>query len=339
MVRWIRKGTTPDEDTKKRNRNVCFTVFTLPRDFYTHWQTCDLPEDVRYLVYQLERCPESGREHIQAYVEFTAALRWTTIKQLFDRRSMHIEPRRGTAKQASDYCKKPETRVEGYDFVERGELSNAGRRTDLEAVAERMRAGERLEAVAMDNPTQYIRYHRGLQALSLLYNKPAQRRRPTIRFLWGAPGCGKSYLAHKIWPDAFTMMETKEGWLDGYNQEEEIIFDDFKGIFPYGLMLKLLDYYPLRLPVKGSSVAMKAHTFIFTANEHPNIFYGGEAAWMRRIDNFGTVWDEAQVRENFNKIREAEEREQAAKDAQGEDGGQDDGAEHLRPEDEEEKDE
>jgi len=58
-----------------------------------------------YMVYQLET-GEGGLVHFQGFVQFPTGQRLTQLKKL-DKR-IHWEPRRGSAYQASHYCKKPE---------------------------------------------------------------------------------------------------------------------------------------------------------------------------------------------------------------------------------------
>lgn len=80
---------------------------------------------VKYYVIGKE-CGEQGTPHLQGYFEFTGGKRLSTIKKLLPR--IHIEKRKGTPKQASDYCKK-----EG-NYVEFGELSKQGERNDLNEI-------------------------------------------------------------------------------------------------------------------------------------------------------------------------------------------------------------
>lgn len=104
------------QDTMARVRNVCFTlnnpdvedIGALP------WPT----PLVKYAVWQLERGDE-GTLHIQGYFEMSEQLRFPNIKQRIPFLSRaHFEPRRGTAQQATEYCEKEDTRVDGgYPFA------------------------------------------------------------------------------------------------------------------------------------------------------------------------------------------------------------------------------
>lgn len=282
-------------------RNICFTIHENPREWYAHFKTIDMPDWCKYLVFQVEVAPETKREHIQGYVELTGPRTWKSIKGLLGRDSAHLEARRGSAKQASDYCKKDDTRVPDLPFVERGELSEQGRRTDLEAAARLVmeRKEEGIMDLAQEAPALLVRNFRGLQQLNAIVNAPMRRICPTIFFLHGPPGCGKSMWAHNAYPNAYVCEDTQQGWFDGYFGQTTVIFDEFTGNIPLHLLLKILDYWPLRVPIKGGFVPMRAHTFVFTSNQPPEGLYQSAtqyAAWMRRISEFGKVLNEDDIK-------------------------------------------
>lgn len=291
---------------KGRARNYCFTVNKEPLRFYNHWETCDLGSLIQYIVFQKEVAPETGHLHVQGYVQLTKALTFKQVQKLL-RSRCHLEPAKGTPAQNKAYCTKVESRLDGTDPVERGHVKEQGRRTDLEAVAERVVAdgGVSLQMI-QEKPGIYVRHFRGLQALERAINPPRPRGAPRVVFMHGPPGCGKSRLAHLMWPDAYNAFDCKEGWMDGYKNEVAIIFDDFVGASPNWSMLRLLDFNPLQLPVKGSFAPIAARTFIFTSNLHPSNCYPGSDAWMRRINEFGEIWDEGIVKRKLNALLDAQ---------------------------------
>lgn len=56
----------------------------------------DSEEPPVYLCCQVERCPETGREHLQGYVEFAQRVGLRTVKLKLGDPTMHLEPRRGS---------------------------------------------------------------------------------------------------------------------------------------------------------------------------------------------------------------------------------------------------
>lgn len=92
------------------------------------------PDGYKY-IYQLEKCPETGRLHYQGYFRSEENVRFPQLKLLFP--DWHLEKRKGTHKQAYAYCTKSETRQEGpHGNME--EKSNAGARTDLVQAKQRI---------------------------------------------------------------------------------------------------------------------------------------------------------------------------------------------------------
>jgi len=109
---------------RKPFRAACITIFHSPDcDIENYGDNFD-PEKIRYAVWQEERSPTTGRLHLQMYAEAKKnPLKiggWQTA--LGTDGTVHIEKRGGTPKQAIDYCKKDDTRVDGrgpYEFGQR----------------------------------------------------------------------------------------------------------------------------------------------------------------------------------------------------------------------------
>lgn len=278
----------------RQARSVCFTINNEAKEFYELGKTLPL-DPINYLVYQLEVAPDTGHVHVQGYVEFTKQMTMTAIRKLFNNNSLHMEARKGSNVQASDYCKKEESRMPDTEYVERGAMKEQGRRNDLEAVAQRIGEGAGLLAIADEHPMQIIRYYKGLQALDLMKGKKRNvEERPAVYYIYGPPGTGKSLWAHHKFPEAFMMSDTPQGWMDGYAGQDAVIIDEFRGQIPIFMMLKMLDFYPYLAPVKGSHVNFNAKKIIITSNEPPENFYAGTTgsgfdAWLRRVREFGQV--------------------------------------------------
>jgi hypothetical protein len=104
---------------------------------------------------------ESGTPHLQGFIVFSEEKRLSQVKHFFPR--AHLEKRRGTFQEASDYCKKQ------GDFEEYGTLPHAsqGKRTDWERLREHVqesgsRPSERSLRVLF--PALMARYERGVWA-------------------------------------------------------------------------------------------------------------------------------------------------------------------------------
>lgn len=92
---------------------------------------CDSADRFDYLCFGRE-LGDSGTPHLQGFLCLKEKKRLTQVKQLDGLQRAHFEKSRGTAKQASDYCKKD------GDFDEYGELPGAtqGNRTDFDELKE-----------------------------------------------------------------------------------------------------------------------------------------------------------------------------------------------------------
>lgn len=299
------KSAYPDaiSDLRARQgRNVLFTINETalfnPKAWYDAFKVNDMPPSCSYLVYQLERGIENGLLHVQGYAEFSEKRTIQQVKDALQSTQMHIEWARD-CDRCDAYCKKTGAdgcvSDEGYDApVIRGERKAQGKRTDLEAIATDIIKGKSLFDVSLEHPSQFIRYNRGFNVLANMHAKKRKldHRGPRIYYIWGPPGCGKTAYVHDRWPTAYIAKDNIGGWMDYYNGEDAIIFDEFCGQYPANDMLTLLDRYACRAPVKGSWTNIAATAIVFTSNMPPDAIYAGlpqYEAWMRRLRDFARV--------------------------------------------------
>lgn len=150
-----------------------------------------------------------------------------------------------------------------------------------------------------ENFGSMVRYHKSIKEYKRLRTiKQAPRDWiPEIYVLWGPSGVGKSRTARQMFPEAFWKAPGK--WWDDYDSEDVIIFDEFRGDYKFGDLLRILDSTPLSVESKGSSVSIQARTIVFTSNFHPSEWYSSyhvRHTWdlsplNRRIREFGTIID------------------------------------------------
>lgn len=114
----------------KSSRHICFTTYITDRPpVYRE-------DEMRYIIYQQERCPSSGRHHWQGYVEFKRKITFNTMKEIFNDNTIHLEMRQGTRDEAREYCRKSNTQI--IPAVEFGTWSAGGQgsRNDLRKIAQ-----------------------------------------------------------------------------------------------------------------------------------------------------------------------------------------------------------
>ena len=209
----------------------------------------------KYAVGQLERGSETGRLHLQYFVQMERSRRLAHMRTVICDRS-HWEPMYGSVAQARAYATKEDTRVEGpWEF---GLMSSVGKRR-------RPRGGRGL-CEGGDGPLQggrgvllaWVAHGRGLTSLRQQLKLDADRRSfgpegPEVWVLWGPSGTGKSRFVAARWPDAFWKAPESKWW-DGYSGQETVVLDDFKDYaMPLVELQRLLDWYPLWVEVKGGA--------------------------------------------------------------------------------------
>lgn len=242
-------------------RNYVFTWYNWPTK--TWMNQLENIKYFRYAVGGYEICPTTGTPHIQGYIEFNEKV---DMKELVALGVSKLKPRMGTSDEASSYCKKDK------DFLEVGKMSQQGRRTDLNSVAEAIIEGSTIRQVAEEFPATFIRFHKGITALKMTLIKP-RNTVPSVTILWGPTGCGKSRYAREITTNAYTWGPEQGMWFDGYEGQTDVIFEEFRGQFPFGMLLRILDRYDCRLQYKGGTVEFCATNIVLTSPKHPAEWY------------------------------------------------------------------
>jgi hypothetical protein len=222
--------------------------------------------DARYVSWQLEE-GEEGTPHLQGYVEFHGQKRLSGVRKIS---RGHWEPRMGTQEQAIAYTQKKETRVEGPWVVgEKGK--GQGKRSDLDAVCDKIKEGATLKEICEEHMPLYVQYGRGFASAIQLIQDPYTH--DDVRGIWyhGRPGAGKSHRAREEHPNAYLKSQNK--WFDGYAGQDSILLDDLDklGGQTLGHYLKIwADKYACTAEVKGSTVNLKHKCFMVTSNYTPD---------------------------------------------------------------------
>lgn len=119
--------------------NWMITIFKDEESKLFEWKFPD--NKLKFMVYQYEICPSTEKEHIQGYMEFTEKVSMKWIKENIENNCVHLEPRKGTQKQAIDYCTKEETRKEGTKPFFYGSQKSQGNRSDLDSIVDAIEEG------------------------------------------------------------------------------------------------------------------------------------------------------------------------------------------------------
>lgn len=299
-----------------RERSYCFTSFNIAN--YDTWKTnLDLEkEKIQYMVYQMEECPETKKKHIQGYVEFRQQVAIKGAKKRLQDNKIHLEPRRGTKRQAREYCMKKESQIK--EPIELGTFRDRGTRTDISKLYEMLKNGGTPNDVMEEYPAEYTKY---FKAVDRMYNninskKEGSYRNVDVKVLYGDAGSGKTrYVYEKEGIQnvyRLTRANNNSIWFDGYTNQKVLLIDDYYGWIQYGQLLELLDGYVMRLQQKGSHAYSLWDKVYITSNKHPEEWYtrGLTPALSRRIKEITEcLIDEKEVRKpiensmNLNDLR------------------------------------
>lgn len=202
---------------------------------------------------------EEGTPHLQGFVRFKRTYRLAALKKLLPR--AHWEPAK--TNDAENYCMKE-------SFEQWGE-SKQGHRTDIEEALSAFKEGG-VKRVADEHPEAILRYGSKWLMLQQLRAEP-RKEPPEVFWIWGPTGTGKT--AEVVEKEADLWISTVDlNWFDGYSGQEAALIDDFRGdMCKFRFLLRLLDRYPLKVPVKGGFTEWVPKRIYITSCKSPEECY------------------------------------------------------------------
>lgn len=277
----------------------CFTLNNYNEEEQEMLRRKGSDPQVTYLVFGRE-VGDSGTPHLQGYIELQSRKRFTTLKRWLNLDRIHLERRKGTAIEASDYCKKD------GDFEEFGTLSNSnqGKRTDLEKVVDSINEGASIRDLWRDHPVAMIKYEKGIKRAQKTLQEVEEMKHFDLDtfpwhplelepgyswVIWGYPGCGKTHYAKALYPKALFVSHIDD--LLNYDPEKytAIIFDDMDFMhLPRTAQIHLADQDDDRsIHCRYSTATIPANTIkIFVTNNNEGKIFMDDAAINRRIKTY-----------------------------------------------------
>jgi hypothetical protein len=145
------------------------------------------------MIYQEEQCPDTGRIHLQGYVEFDRPMRFGAVRRL-----PHLESgecwwgaRKGSREEARDYCDKEESRVEDNPIrFEFGDFRRtSGKLADRsKLILDQIKEGKTLKDIAEEDADMALRYHGGIDKLVAAHAKCPERPNMRVVLHFGPGG-------------------------------------------------------------------------------------------------------------------------------------------------------
>lgn len=237
------------------------------------------------MVCQAEKGEKEGTVHLQGYIQLERSQELTWVRNKISNRAHWEIMRAHNSDTAREYCMKTETRIDGpwefgtYEKVERGKRGrqagcSQGKRTDIEAFRDAILGGMNEMELWGNFPTQMAKFPR---MYAQLHNCPKVRVPPDVVLLVGPTGVGKTKWFFDHCPESdwySTPVSNGTLWMDGYRGQKWVLIDDFSGQMPLVQLLRMLDRYPITVPIKGSHVDFSpARTIVLTTNLHPTKWY------------------------------------------------------------------
>lgn len=286
------------------SRNYVFTLNNYDEAELAFFQTCgDVCPKIKYCIFGCETA-ESGTPHLQGYMVLNNSLSKRAVHKLaVECRRLHLEVRLGSAKQARDYCMKGE---QSHDEWSKHGTSGAnyglnsrcfesgdkracgqGKRTDLDKAKDALRAGmhfqeflEEYSGVASRCMRFFEKYYQGVQKMHA-----KEFRDVDVTVLYGAPGSGKTRAVFEMYPSAFNVDCSVAFPFDGYDGEDVIVLNDFKGNLQRKTFLETLEGYPQKVNVKNGHTWARWTKVFITSNYAPWDWYR-EYTWAegRRLN-------------------------------------------------------
>lgn len=260
--------------TTTKSRKWCFTLNNPP----------DVPAEaiygddwiVEYLVVGYEIAPTTGTPHHQGYVRFANPRAFGGVRKLLP--EAHWEAVKGTEAQNFDYCSKDRqiilecgTREVPADDPE-PDKSKQGKRNDIKRVREMVAAG-----CGMRQITMVTNSYQAMKCADLLlrYHETKRDWKPEVTWIYGPTATGKTAYARALADPDNVWFSGRDGkWFEGYDAHEDVIFDDVRADFcEFHIWLRLLDRYPYRIEIKGSSREFLARRIWITSSQSPESMF------------------------------------------------------------------
>lgn len=235
-----------------RSRAFTFTLFNPDVSLEDHRD--EFMTHAKYVVFQKEVAPTTGREHYQGYLFLeghNGIVRASVPKRFPCLRGSHIEIAQGSVADNKKYCTKEESRVAGpWEFGSEPSVGRPKAKHSIEdAIAALEEAHYDLDVLARSQPILFAKFHRQLEALAarcqpkpvIDFSQPRDWQQSVVDLVKSDPdsrsvnwyvdplgGQGKTFLSKYLISefDAFYCTGGRhQDILHAYNNQNVIIFD------------------------------------------------------------------------------------------------------------------
>lgn len=237
-------------------------MFTIPE---ANFDPDDVPDGCRYIRGQLECGHETGYRHWQLLIVFKKKQSLQAAQRIFGG-DWHGELTRSEA--ADEYVWKEDTRIEGTQFEYGTKPLRRNEAKDWERIWTQAKEGQ-IQEIPAD---VRVCHYKSLRSIASDFSRSTPIER-TVHVFYGETGTGKS---RRAWAeagfDAYPKDPRTKFW-DGYQGEENVVIDEFRGGVDIAHVLRWFDRYPVRVEIKGAGSVLRARRIWITSNLHPSEWY------------------------------------------------------------------
>lgn len=254
------------KDTGPSVRGWQFTDFGMTSS-EKDWQT----DDITFVCWGVEVCPNTGRQHRQGLVWFKQNARRTKVQKRAGNKC-HCEP-----------IKKPKA-LEIYNqkdgvVFKWGEPVAAGHRTDISAAYKFAKDSDGdIKKAADQAPVEYMKYHGAMGKVANMHTQPPPFRKLDVTILWGQAGTGKtSWPMYKYGREnvaIYTQTAHESKFFDTYYRQDVLLIEFDNGPFmKHQEILQFLDGHPQWINVKHGGCYARWTKVVITSNNDPEGWY------------------------------------------------------------------
>lgn len=216
--------------------------------------------DLRRVVIGREKCPTTGRMHLQGKVTWARNYRLPQLSKLLPHYSLFPS----VASKEFNYCMKEEI------LLNRNETKQ-GSRSDIHSAMAMVRDKRPRLELMETCPTVMARYERFLHSYKTeleLHEGPR-----TVIWAYGKTGTGKTRAFWDVFPDG-TPVDIKNDFFNGYGGEKIVILDDLRSsTLSFHDLLKITHRHRSNVNIKGGSIRWNAGLIYITSPRPPEETY------------------------------------------------------------------
>lgn len=234
-------------------------------------------QNIRFIAYGEEVCPDTKRPHHQAFVYFwndlsTSVKNLNKIGNFWGEKHCRVKPMLGNFRQNEHYCSKE------HKYHKIGDEPQQGARGDIVENKNAIMAGTlKPREIMLLDPSHYHMYSRTYNEIHAYYMSQQYRTEMTEGiWYWGTTGVGKSHIAFEDYhPSQVYNKDLNVKWWDNYQQQPIVVFNELRTQVKFAELLSLADKWPKDVPIRNKpSIPFTSKKIIITSCKHPrDIFF------------------------------------------------------------------